>query len=221
MDTIKAINSRHSTRAFLPDPVSREAVLKVLEAANHTPSTANTQPWQLFAAGGEVLNNIRRAFIAKYQGGKSIYPDMPLYGDWPPALKARIDSNRAERFKVLGIDRQNKEALRENQELNYHFFGAPVAIFICMDRTLGQLSVFDLGMLTQTILLAARHYGLDSIPALNFVGYPDVLRQELEIPDNLLIVIGVALGYPDTRNPNNQYRSTRRPVQEIVAFKGF
>jgi nitroreductase len=221
MDTIKAILSRHSTRAFLPDPVSREAVLKILEAANHSPSTANTQPWQLFVAGGEVLNRIRRAFIGKFEEGTGIYPDIHLHADWPPALKARIENNRAERFKLLGIDRQDKAALKENHGLNYHFFGAPAAIFICMDRTLGHLSVFDLGMLTQTILLAARHYGLDSIPALNFVGYPDILRQELEIPENLLIVIGVALGYPDTRNTFNQYRSSRRPVQEIAVFKGF
>jgi nitroreductase len=32
MDTIQAMNSRHSVRAFKSDPVARETILKILEA---------------------------------------------------------------------------------------------------------------------------------------------------------------------------------------------
>jgi nitroreductase len=221
MDTIEAILSRHSVRAFKSDLVSKATVLKILEAANRCPSTANTHPWQMYVAGGQVLDKIRQAMSARFEGGESIKPDIPLTLEWPPALKARIDQNRGERFKLLGIDRQNKAALKANQGLNYLFFGAPVAIFLCLDRSLGAWSIFDLGALTQTILLAATHYGLGSIPALNFVGYPDVIRQEMQIPENLAVAFGIALGYPDPGNPINQYRSARQPIGEIATFKGF
>lgn len=220
MDTIEAILTRHSVRAFKSDPVPKETVLKVLEAANRCPSTANTRPWQMYVAGGKVLDKIRQAMSARFEGGEAIKPDIPLTLEWPPALKARIDQNRGERFKLLGIDRQDKAALKANQGLNYQFFGAPVAIFLCIDRTLGSWSIFDLGALTQTILLAATDYGLGSIPALNFVGYPDIIRKELQIPEGLAVVFGVALGYPDPGDPINQYRSARQPLQEIVTFKG-
>jgi nitroreductase len=221
MDTIEAILSRHSVRAFKSDLVSKATVLKILEAANRCPSTANTHPWQMYVAGGQVLDKIRQAMSARFEGGESIKPDIPLTLEWPPALKARIDQNRGERFKLLGIDRQDKAALKANQGLNYLFFGAPVAIFLCLDRSLGAWSIFDLGALTQTILLAATHYGLGSIPALNFVGYPDVIRQEMQIPENLAVAFGIALGYPDPGHPINQYRSARQPIVEIATFKGF
>lgn len=38
--------------------------------------------------------------------------------------------------------------------------------------------------------------------------------------DNLQILIGVALGYPNTKSIINTYRSSRRPIQEAVTFKG-
>jgi nitroreductase len=220
MDTIEAIFSRHSVRGFKSDPVPRETILKILEAASRAPSAANTQPWQFYVAGGEVLEKIRKDGTARYLGGESPKYDLPLFNAWPPELKALIDQNRVERFKLLGIDRQNKEALKANQALNYQFFGAPAAVFICMDRTLGWISIFDMGAVTQTIMIAAQNYGVDSIPALNFVPYPDLLHQELQIPDNLMLVLGVALGYADPDNPVNQYRSNRRPIQEVVTFRG-
>ncbi|MEW5897918.1 MAG: hypothetical protein AB1652_01925 [Bacillota bacterium] len=37
-------------------------------------------------------------------------------------------------------------------------------------------------------LLAAREFGVDSIPAVNLVAYPDLIRAELEIPENLMSV---------------------------------
>ena len=52
MNVIDALNSRSTIRAFNPDPVGRETTLKILEAATRAPSWANTQPWELFVAGG-------------------------------------------------------------------------------------------------------------------------------------------------------------------------
>ena len=47
MDTLEAIKSRRSIRRFKPDqPVSRELIEKLLEAAMFAPSAGNEQPWQ-------------------------------------------------------------------------------------------------------------------------------------------------------------------------------
>jgi hypothetical protein len=53
-----------------------------------------------------------------------------------------------------------------------------------------------------------------------FVSPPDILRKELEIPENLNLVIGVGLGYPNPDSLINTYRSPRRPIQEVVRYKG-
>ena len=42
---IETIKSRRSVRAFLPDPIEREAIDCVIEAATYAPSGHNTQPW--------------------------------------------------------------------------------------------------------------------------------------------------------------------------------
>jgi len=55
---------------------------------------------------------------------------------------------------------------------------------------------------------------------VTLVAHPDLIRKELKIPDDLSIIIGIALGYADTEHPQNQYRTPRRPVQEAVTFKG-
>ena len=220
MDVIEALNARHSVRAFKQEPIPKETIVKILEAAHRSPSTGNTQPWQIFAAGGEVLERIRQTCTTLYQNGAAPKPEIPSCQDWPPALKERMAQMRAERYTMLGIDRQDREAIKINQGLNYQFFGAPALLILCMDRTLGIWSAFDLGIVSQSIMLAAKNYGIDSIEALNFVAYPEVLRKELEIPDTLTIVIGIALGYADDQNIMNQYHSSRHPLEEAVSFKG-
>ena len=92
-------------------------------------------------------------------------------------------------------------------------------LVICMDRTLSTCSIFDLGLFTQSILLAATGLGLGSIPALNFVAYPEIIRKELAIPDNLSVAFGVAIGYENTDSIINTFRSARRPLEEVVIFK--
>ncbi|MEW6423761.1 MAG: nitroreductase family protein [Bacillota bacterium] len=51
MNVIEALNSRHSVRAFKPDPVTKETLLKIIQAANQAPSWGNSQPWEVFIAG--------------------------------------------------------------------------------------------------------------------------------------------------------------------------
>jgi nitroreductase len=77
----------------------------------------------------------------------------------------------------------------------------------------------DIGGFAQTVCIAALEYGVDSLIAMSLVSHQDILRKELEIPDNLTIVIGVALGYANPDSAINTYRSPRRPIQEVVRYK--
>ncbi|MDR2076062.1 MAG: nitroreductase family protein [Desulfovibrio sp.] len=45
MDTLTAIHTRRSVRAFAPGPVSEEDLQTLLEAAMAAPSAGNAQPW--------------------------------------------------------------------------------------------------------------------------------------------------------------------------------
>jgi nitroreductase len=51
--------------------------------------------------------------------------------------------------------------------------------------------------------------------------YPDVLRKVLGIPDSKVIVLGIAVGYPDWDDPVNQFRSEREPLDSVSTWHGF
>ena len=220
MDVIDALNSRLTVRAFKPAPIDRDTLEKVMEAALRAPSWANTQPWEIYIAGGEVLNRLREAYVANLKNCVARNLDIAAPKQWPPALQKRMEALRSERTATLERLCPDKTKLKDLLELNYHFFDAPVVAYICMDRTLTPWSIFDLGLYSQSLMLAALHFGLGSAPAVTLVAHPDLIRAELNIPDDLMIVIGIALGYEDVGNPQNKFRSPRRSVQDAVAFKG-
>jgi hypothetical protein len=48
-----------------------------------------------------------------------------------------------------------------------------------------------------------------------------VVRQEASIPEDQLIVITVAMGFPADDFPANDVVSERRSVEEIATYRGF
>ena len=207
MDIIDALNTRFTVRAFKPVPIDRNTLEKVVEAALRAPSWGNTQPWEIYLAGGDVLNRLRNAYIMNLKNCIARTPDLAAPKQWPLLLQKRMEALRSERMETLERVCLDKSELKDLSEMNYHFFHAPVVAYICMDRTLTPWSIFDLGLFSQSLMLAARHFGLDSAAAVTLVAHPDLIRKELKIPDDLLIVIGIALGYADAEHPQNRYRT--------------
>lgn len=220
MDVLEAIQARHSVRDFLPTPVPKDIVLKIIEHATRCPSGGNGQPWEIFVAGGATMERIRRVYQERAQG-QAGGPPRPGGPGGPPPMPAfiqeRMATIRSERMKLLGLDPNDPASGRVFMEWGARMFGAPVLAVICMDKALS--SNFDLGMLTQTICLAAQGFGVDSFIAGAFLSHQDVLRRELEIPENLNLVTGIGLGYPNPDNIINTYCSPRRPIEEVVRYK--
>lgn len=221
MDVTDALNSRFTCRAFKEEPVSKEVLLKIMKDATRSPSWANTQPWEIFTAGGGVLESIRRTYMERFSKDVPIDPDIPWVENWPPEMEERIKQLGIQRFEHLKISRDDKNARNANYRLNFKFFNAPAVVYLCMKENLTEWSIFDLGLLSQSIMLAAKGYGVDSAPAVNLVAYPDVIRKEMEIPDELAIIFGVALGYQDDKSPQNTFKSPRRPLEEVLRIQGF
>ena len=218
MDVGDALKARRTVRAFLDRPVPRETLEAILGDALHAPSWANTQPWEIVVAGGEALARIREAWMQRTVDKVPSEPDIAYPGGWPAECAARTKELSAGRAAVRGTTTDDP-AFHGNFHLaNRRFFDAPCAVFLCMDRALGSWSMFDLGGLCHGLPLAAQEHGVDSAIAINLVVYPDILRKELAIPDNLAIVIGIALGYPDSADPEDPFRSVRRSLEDAVRF---
>ncbi len=106
-------------------------------------------------------------------------------------------------------------------EANMSFFGAPAVIFLCSYPGLEPWSLFDLGVLASGHHACSRGHRLSStIPAFSFISYPDVIRRNLEIPEDMRIVLGIAVGYEDETNPINRYCNERRPIEDVLRIRG-
>lgn len=218
MEVMDALVARFSCRAFLPVPVDRRTLRRVLQAALKSPSWANTQPWEVFVADGAPLERLRAAYRERFEAGVEAAPEFPRPRSWPAAHAARTAELMAVRYRALGVDAGDERARREAARGNFRFFGAPAVLFLGLDRELGPWSLFDLGAFAHAVMLAARASGLDSVPAVMLASYPDLVRAELKVPEQIAIAIGVALGRADEAAAANGYRSERRALEDVARF---
>ena len=87
-----------------------------------------------------------------------------------------------------------------------------------IDERLEIGSWLDYGMFLQNIMVAARGRGLDTCPQAAFAPYHKVIRPVLDIPENEVVVCGMALGYADNGKPENGVVSERAALSEFVTF---
>jgi len=226
MDITKVITSRKSIRAFKPEPVPKDILSEIMKEALRAPSWANIQPWEFAIVSGPKLAEIRRRFAEKK--GIDINPDFPHFFKFPEPYDSRSHVTVAKSHDSVGIKREDKKKREwwELQQLNN--FGSPCEIYIYTDRSLylqhGNVNVwpvFDCGAVTAIIALLAANYGLGTVTQARAVVYPDIIREVLGIPNIKLMLVGIAIGYPDLTNPVNQYTTDREPIDKLVRWHGF
>ena len=228
MDIVEVINKRKSIRAFKADPVPKETLKEIMELALRAPSWGNTQPWEFAIATGNKLEEIRQAFAEKAAAAAQDNPDIPRPREFPQPYDTRYRVVGRKVLELKGISREDKEKRKWWVLQGLRLFEAPCVIYIYIDRsfyrqgdTLNIWPLFDCGLAAENIMLVATRYGLGTIPQIQAVVYPDVLRNVLGIPDSKLIVLGISVGYPDWDDPVNQLCSEREPLDNISTWLGF
>jgi nitroreductase len=226
MEIVEAIHHRKSIRAFKPNSVPQEILKEVMELAVRAPSWANTQPWEFAVVSGTKLEEIRQAFVERVEEPRN--PDIPGPREFPEPYDTRRRVLGRKVLELKGISREDKEKRRWWQLQGLRLFEAPCVIYIYIDRSfylqgdgLNIWPVFDCGLVAENIMLLATKYGLGTIPQIQAVDYPAVLRKVLGIQDSKLIVLGIAVGYPDWDDPVNQLCSEREPLDNISTWLGF
>src|SRR4030043_445811 len=228
MDIVEAINQRKSVRAFKSDPVPREILKEIMEPALRAPSWGNTQPREFAIATGKKMEEIRQAFAGEAAAAEEDNPDLPRPREFPQPYDTRGRAIGRKVLEMKGISREDKEKRKRWVLQGLRLFEAPCAIYIYIDRsfyqqgdTLNIWPVFDCGLVAENIMLLATKYGLGTIPQIQAVVYPDVLRKVLGIPDSKVIVLGISVGYPDWDDPVNQFRSEREQLDSVSTWHGF
>ncbi|WP_344821756.1 5,6-dimethylbenzimidazole synthase [Actinocorallia longicatena] len=192
------VGARRDIRRFRPDPVPPETLERVLAAAHAAPSVGHSQPWRFL-----VVRDAARRDAAALM---------------------------AEREKLAQADLMDEESGRQLRDLSLEGIrAAPLGVVVCCDRrtpatgVLGRATFPDADLWScacaiQNLWLAARAEGL----GLGWVTLfrPEELAALLGLPDGVVTLGWLCLGWPDERppEPGLQRRgwSRRAPLSEVV-----
>ncbi|MHB8104583.1 MAG: nitroreductase [Dehalococcoidales bacterium] len=228
MDVIDAIKERKSIRAFKSDHVKLDLLKKIIEQALRAPSWANTQPWEFAIATGKQLKAIQEAFVARGpQGMQNSQSEVARPYEFPEPYISRIQKMQVKESKGR-TSQATPEEMAARFNTNFRHYGAPVCIYLLVgknftyqEKGVNVWSLYDSGSAVQNIMLLAVNYGLGTIAQAMAVVYPDIIRKELGIPEDKLIALGIAIGYPDWDNPVNKDVRDREPLDVMATFYGF
>ena len=223
MEYHEVINGRRSTRGFLDKPVSVEVLKEVIELAVRAPSSMNTQPWHFHIVTGEVLDNIRRENTKRNVDGVPPSREIKSPLGYQGKHRERQVEIAIQLFQEMGIERDDAEGRQEWVLRGFRQFDAPVAIIVTFDEELKEddISKFDCGAAVNGLVNAGWSKGLGAVINSQGIMQSPVVREYAKIPDNQIIMICVAMGYPDEEFPANKVISKRRPIEEVATFHGF
>lgn len=196
MDFFTIIRGRRSVRAFRPDPLSREQISAVLEAARWAPSPHGRQPWRFV-----VLTS-------------------------PAAKMRLADAMGATWRHQLALDGQDAATIETRfRKSHERIIGAPAVVVLCLyladldhypdaERQAAEttMAVQSLGCAAQNMLLAAYALGFDAGWMCAPLFCQATVRTALGLAANLHPHALITLGYA-ARDP---VRRPRRPLEELV-----
>lgn len=219
-----AIGGRRSVRAFRPDPVPAGLVLRLLEVAARAPSGTNMQPWRVYGIAGEAKAALSAALRSAHDTdpasgrvGEYEYYPVPLF---EPYLARRREVGFG-LYGILGIGRGDHARMHAQHARNLDFFDAPVGLVFTIHRDLKIGSWLDYGMFLENIMVAARAHGLETCAQAAFAPFHATLRAHLPIPEEEVVVCGMAIGYEDAEAPENGLRTRRVPARDFTTLLGF
>ncbi len=215
MDLIKIIEERKSARAFKPQPIPKEIIEEILKLSIKAPSAINLQPWEFIVVAGEEKERLSRVLLKAYRerriscGPGNVKPLPKIFGK----RGAKTLQMMKPFFEQMKVD--------ANQFINEgscNFYGAPVAILICLDDSFPKERLIDIGVLLGYFILIAHRFGLSTCPIALITAYEDEIKDLLNIPESEKVVIGIALGYPDNESPINKFKSPRDNLESFVRW---
>lgn len=218
LSALEAVTGRRSIRRFLPDPVGDETIGAILEAAARAASGTNFQPWLVHVVTGETRDRLSRAVLASAEADE---PSLE-YRYVPEVPKEPYKSRRRkigfDLYALYGVERDDMAGRKAAMLRNFTFFGAPVGIFITMDRDQALGAWIDCGMFMQNVMVVARAFGLETCPQQAWCDFGAVVHREIGIPEDHILLSGMALGKADWSAPENTLVTDRAGVAEFTTW---
>lgn len=222
-DYDSVVLGRRSIRGFLDRPVPRGLIEEVLALAMRAPSSLNTQPWNFHVITGAPLDAIRKGNSERNLAGVPDSREFRSHGAYEGVHRERQIQIAKQLFAAMGIERHDAAARQGWVMRGFRQFDAPVSIVVTYDRAIagGDIGPFDCGAVTNALVNAAWSRGLGCVINSQGIMQSPVVREHAGIPDDQVIMICVAMGWPDESFPANAVVSQRKAVAEAARFVGF
>ena len=220
MRVSEAINSRRSMRVFKPDPVPLADIEWIIDTANRAASNGNLQPWKLYVTTGAARQRLSAAILKAMDDGDngpgaeySVYPKI-----FPAVYDARRKLVGKQLYTLLDVPRGDAAGMLKQFRKNYDFFDAPVGMILCVERVMEKGQWIDCGIFLDQLMLLAREKGLHTCPQAAFSRYQHVVRRELKVPDEQVVICGLALGKADPDEVPNNLITERAPIKDFTTW---
>ncbi|MEL6415152.1 MAG: nitroreductase [Pseudomonadota bacterium] len=223
MDYKDVVMGRRSIRGYKDKPVSKETITEVLEMAMRAPTSLNTQPWNFYVVTGEPLDKIRAGNVERNLAGVPDTREFRAGPGYEGAHRERQIEIAIQLFQAMGIERHDKEKRQDWVLRGFRQFDAPVSIVVTYDKSIhgSDIAPFDCGGVVNSLVNAAWSKGLGCVINSQGIMQSPVVREHAGIPDDQVIMICVAMGWPDDSFPANAVVSKRKSVEDGAVFVGF
>ena len=223
MEYDEVVLGRRSIRGYKPDPVPKALIEEVIELAMRAPSSLNTQPWHLYVVTGEPLDRIRQGNTERNLSGVPDSREFRGHGAYKGEHRERQKAIAGQLFEAMGIAWEDKAKRQDWVLRGFRQFDAPVSVVVTYDRSIhgGDIAPFDCGAITNALVNAAWSRGLGCVINSQGIMQSPVVREHASIPDDQVIMICVAMGFPDDTFPANAVVSQRKALDETAVFVGF
>jgi nitroreductase len=197
----EAIYSQPQVTRYRPDPVPREAIDKIIDAATKAPSGGNRQPWEFIViTDPDLIAEVGRLYREAW---------MEALGATPPPNEPPV--------------------YRSARYLAEHMAEVPAMILVCADHSQGNPPVEpgtpvvrgrhgqSIWLAVQNLFLAARALGLGTRLTTAHLRREEQIKALLGIPEHVETVTLIPLGYPQGRfGP-----TVRRPAAEVTSYNRY
>jgi nitroreductase len=216
--------TRRSMRKYQDKPIEDDLLKQVLIKARWAPSCINSQSTFVYALSGKPFEEFKAEVRKRSQVNVPAQSDVPIGGPWTPAQEVRIQVFRefrstwcAAEEERLGVEPEPAPANPLVAGAAVH--GAPMLLVLAFDKALSvNTGCFDAGLFAMAITLAAQEHGLGTCIVANPIRYGDLMHKYIPGIEDKNVVMGIAIGYPDTEAIVNRFPRSRMLPEEYLTF---